>query len=212
MYRLNQRAGDFPMLWEPHGSVTPLFTSQPHELAFSKSVSLHLHISASCPVSCLFSAPPAAALFNIYFNFLNLSTWTRAQAAQICYAVAHSRSGSRITVRYTHRQDFCLCWWIKLLLTIMIDHVWIQSDLLRSRSATDKKSPLTTLASSHRFLCCQRHPISPLHTGLGPVLFDNFIDIFFFYSSFLFFFFFCLDKHFELYIGKYCIRLQYTCG
>lgn len=28
----------------------PLFVSQPEELAFSKSVSLRLHISASCPV------------------------------------------------------------------------------------------------------------------------------------------------------------------
>ena len=40
----------FPTLSEPHGSFTPLFTSQPEQLAFSKSVSLRLHISASCPV------------------------------------------------------------------------------------------------------------------------------------------------------------------
>lgn len=76
MYRLNQWAGDFPMLWEPQGSFTPLFTSQPEELAFSKSMSLHLHISASCLSHLLFFFVPIfSALFLIFSIFcMNSST------------------------------------------------------------------------------------------------------------------------------------------
>lgn len=93
MYRLSQWAGDFPMLWEPHGSFTPLFTSQPEELAFSKSVSLRLHISASCPVF----------LFSVLFFFLSFPLflpliWTTAQAVQISRtAVPSWSSGSHVT-------------------------------------------------------------------------------------------------------------------
>lgn len=59
---------NLPTRWEPHGSFTPLFTSQPEELAFSKSVSLRLHISASCPVFLFsllsFSVPPPPTRLN----------------------------------------------------------------------------------------------------------------------------------------------------
>lgn len=75
---------DFPTLSEPHGSFTPLFTSQPEQLAFSKSVSLRLHISASCPVF----------LFSVVFFFCSPHL-NSSPAVQIsCTAVLSWSSGS----------------------------------------------------------------------------------------------------------------------
>lgn len=131
MYRLSQWAGDFPMLWEPHGSFTPLFTSQPEELAFSKSVSLRLHISASCPVFL------CSVLF--FSSFFPPLVWTPAQAAQISRtAVLSWSSSSHVTTDTQTRSQPML---VKLFYPIMIDHVRIQSGILRSRSGADEKSP-----------------------------------------------------------------------
>lgn len=201
MYRLSQWAGDFPMLWEPHGSFTPLFTSQPEELAFSKSVSLRLHISASCPVF----------LFSVLFFFLSFPFFCLSSELQHrqCRLVAPPFPAGPLAamLRRTHRQDLSLCWWIKLFYPIMIDHVRTQSDILRSKSGADEKSPPDNTCW---FLQLPTLSVAPCFsfTQLGWVpcgLIDNVINIFF--SSSLF-----LDKHFELYIGKYCIRLQYSCS
>lgn len=73
-----------------------------------------------------------------------------------------------------------------------------------------KRVFLTTLTSSYSFLCSQWHPVSP---SVPSGLTDNVMNLFFLSlppSSLSLIFF--LDKHFELYIGKYCIRLQYSCS
>lgn len=140
MYRLNQWAGDFPMLWEPHGSFTPLFTSQPDELAFSKSVSLHLHISASRPLS-RFSLFLCCCF--LFFSFFPPHLSYEVQHRQCRFVALSFTAGPLAAILANDRHTdkfFCLCWWIKLLHPIMIDHVWIQSGVLRSRIATDEKS------------------------------------------------------------------------
>lgn len=74
-----------------------------------------------------------------------------------------------------------------------------------------KRVFLTTLTSSYSFLCSQWHPVSP---SVPSGLTDNVMNLFFSFPPSLFSVshFFFLDKHFELYIGKYCIRLQYSCS
>lgn len=201
MYRLNQWAGDFPMLWEPRGSFTPLFTSQPEELAFSKSVSLRLHISASCPLSCF---PVLSVLFFFLFLFYPSSELQHRQRRLV--APPFTAGPLAAILWRTHRQNISLCWWIKLFYSIMIDHVRIQSDVLHSRSGADEKSPPDNTCQFLQFPMLSVAPcFSFTTTGwVPPGLTDNAIDLFFPFSF--------LDKHFELYIGKYCIRLQYSCS
>lgn len=123
MYKLSQWAGDFPMLSEPRGSFTPLFTSQPEELAFSKSVSLRLHISASCPVflfslCCFFfflKPPPPPPLPNARPTSSLLNS-------RLCRLVAppFSAGPPAALPGRTHGQELSRCWWIKLF----YNHDW----------------------------------------------------------------------------------------
>lgn len=153
MYRLSQWAGDFPMLWEPHGSFTPLFTSQPEELAFSKSVSLRLHISASCPaflfsvVFFLFCFFPSASRLNPGAGSAHcrsqLVLWQPCCDGHtdkiLAYAGESSSSTPRLTVS-RYRLTYCAV-----------------------GVALMKRVLLTILAGSYCFLCSQRHPVSPFH-------------------------------------------------
>ena len=113
----------------------PLFTSQPEELAFSKSVSLRLHISASCPLSrfsfSVFSFfPPSTSHMNSVTGSADLlCCCSQLVLWQAYYCMIDTQT--RFLPMLVNQA----------LYPIMIDHVWIQSDLLHTRSATDEKSP-----------------------------------------------------------------------
>ena len=159
MYRLSQWAGDFPMLWEPHGSFTPLFTSQPEELAFSKSVSLRLHISASCPV---FLFTLLLFFFSFFFSCFSL-VWTPAQAVQISRtAVLSWPSGSpcydghagKISA-YAGESSFST--------PVMIDHVRMHEWRWWNESSC-QHLPVPSASYALRV-----HPVSPLHNWSSPI-------------------------------------------
>lgn len=185
MYRLSQWAGDFPMLWEPHGSFTPLFTSQPEELAFSKSVSLRLHISASCPVF-LFSL----LFFLFFFFFFLLSRFSSELQRRQCRLVAPPFSAGPLAalLRRTHRQDLSLCWWIELSYT-MIDRVRIQTDILRSRSGCWWKESSWQYSQVPTASYPLRDPVSPFpfesHLYWLTMSLIFFFPLFFFGQRFL---------------------------
>lgn len=82
MYRLNQWAWDFPTLWEPHGSFTPLFTSQPEELAFPNLCHCVCIYQHPFPLSCF--SPLFFCFFCLFYelqrrqcSFCRLSWWIR---------------------------------------------------------------------------------------------------------------------------------------
>lgn len=158
MYRLSQWAGDFPTLWEPHGSFTPLFTSQPKELAFFQIcvtdfayISILSYLSVLCSLfSFSFFSPP-------FFLHLSSEPWHKQRAPPF------SAGPLAALIRRTHRQDLSVRLWITLFYT-MIDRVTIQTDIRRSRSGAEEKSPPDNTC---RFLLLpmlsERHPVSPFH-------------------------------------------------
>lgn len=123
------------------------------------------------------------SLLCVFYFFPSL--WTPVQISRT--TVLSWSSGSLVTD--THTQDWGLCWWIEPPNPIMIDHVWDRMTECAVGVALMKSVRATTLAASYSLLCFQWHPVSAC---FRPIWLD-------WHCSFSF-----SNKHFELYICKYC--------
>lgn len=180
--------------WELHASV--------HEPTRGTSL-FQICVTAFAYISILSCFSVLCVVFSSFFFCLSSELQRRR-----CRLVAPPFSAGPLAamLQRTHRQDLSLCWWIKPFYPIMNDHVRIQSDILRSRTGADEKSPpdntcwflqLPTLSVAPCFAFTQLVESHLLWLTMSLI----------FPPPSLF-----LDKHFELYIGKYCIRLQYSCS
>lgn len=127
------------MLSEPRGSFTLLFTSQPEELAFSKSVSLRLHISASCPVFLfpISTLPTPGPLSSPHLPPSSELGLCRLVATAVVSWSSNGPTDGRTDTR-TGAQPLLVN---QALRTIMIDRVRLQTDTRRRGSDADEKSP-----------------------------------------------------------------------
>lgn len=98
-------------------------------------------------------------IFLIYFFSFSPLVWTPAQAVEISRTTVHSwSSGSHIRTNTQTRFQPTLVNRAFFFHPIMIDHVRIQSDVLRSRSGTDEKS---LPDNTHQFLQLPMLSVAP---------------------------------------------------
>lgn len=208
MYKLSQWAGDFPNALgatrELHASVheptrgTSLFQICVTAFAYISILSCFPVSYINPPHPRASFIPPPPSLF-----------WTRAvQISRNCRCqLVLQRTDGR-----TRGQELSRCWWIKLSV-----QSWLTVSGYRlTRGAVGvtlmKRVLLTIRSGSCGSLHSQRHPVSPF-PPLIPICSDWQSLIFFLFVCFFPPVFLLLGQRFlELYIGKYCIRLQYSCG
>lgn len=182
--------------WELHASV--------HEPTRGTSL-FQICVTAFAYISILSCFSVLSVVFSFLFFFFILSRFSSELQRRQCRLVAPPFSAGPLAalLRWTHRQDLSLRWWIELSYT-MIDLVRIQTDILRSRSVCWWKESSWQYSQVPTASYALRDPVSPFPFE-SHLYWLTMSLIFFSPSSFL-------DKDFWLYIGKYCIRLQYSCS
>lgn len=142
MYKLSQWAGDFP---NALGATRELHASV-HEptrgSSLFKSVSLRLHISASCPVFLLPIPPPRASFIPSLLPPLNLQISRNCRSQLVLLAVRTCRRvDGRMDGRADARTGAQPLLVNQALRTIVIDRVRLQTDVRRRGSDADEKGP-----------------------------------------------------------------------
>lgn len=214
MYKLSQWAGDFPNALgatrELHASVheptrgTSLFQICVTAFAYISILSCFPVSYINPPHPRASFIPPPPSLF-----------WTRAvQISRNCRCqLVLQRTDGRMDGHADTRTGAQPLLVNQALRTIMIDRVRLQTDARRRGSDADEKSPPDNTLRFLRLSALSEAPCFSFPPFDSHLLWLTVIDLF---SFCLFFFppvFLLLGQRFlELYIGKYCIRLQYSCG